>query len=200
MKKSLENAKSSTIRLARIVDDFLNITTLKVGAKILNTSMHSMKPILEDILKELSININNMNISVNYEKDDKYWPVIKIDLSKMREAFHIVIENAVKYNKINGVIDIITKKEYDTFEIIVSNTGIGITYEERNKLFSKLFFRGERAKASNPIGMGVGLSVARAIIRAHHGDITIASDGENRGATVSISLPLDFMKQVNSAI
>jgi signal transduction histidine kinase len=198
--RSIESIKSSTTRLARTVDDFLNITTLKVGSKILNTSNQSMLPILEDILKELAINIDRMNVVVNYEKDIRYWPDIKIDGAKIREAFHIIIENAVKYNINGGTINIETKNEYDEFEITVKNTGIGITYDEKNKLFSKLFFRGERAKTSNPIGMGIGLSVARAVIRAHHGDITIQSDGENCGATVIVRLPVDFIRQINLTV
>jgi len=82
-----------------------------------------------------------------------------------------------------------TKHAGDHFEMMVENTGVGIAREDKKQLFNHLFFRGESAKKANPVGMGVGLSVARAIVRAHHGELTIESEGEGKGARVIIKLP-----------
>jgi signal transduction histidine kinase len=139
-----------------------------------------------------------MKVFVNYQRDDIYWPIIKVDSNKIREAILIVIENAVRYNRVGGHIDINTKINHDTFEMDFVNTGVGITYEEKSKLFSKPFFRGGRAKANHPIGMGIGLTIARAIIKGHHGDINVSSDGEDMGAKVSINIPIDFIKQMKA--
>ena len=127
---------------------------------------------------------------MNYNKSHKDYPKIEIDQNKIREALLVVIENAVRYNKVNGKIDISSNIDGDFYYVIIENTGVGITHDEQNKLFSKLFYRSERAKLTHPIGMGLGLSVARSIVRAHHGDISISSEGKDMGAKVIVSIPL----------
>jgi signal transduction histidine kinase len=199
LRETLEDTSTSVHRLIRIVDDFLNITALKIGSKILNISAESMKPLLDAVLKELRIDIEEMHLSVKYDQDEKNWPKIKIDSGKVREVLLIVMENAIRYNIDYGHISIENKIDGNLFEMTITNTGIGITDEENSNLFNRLFYRGKRSQAKNPTGMGVGLSVARAVMRAHHGDIIITSDGENKGAKVVLTLPFDFINEVSSA-
>ncbi len=198
VRKTLEDTKTSVNSLTRIVDDFLNITALKVGSQILNTSTGNLKPLLESVLKELRIDIEHNDISIDYPADESHWPNIKMDGNKIREVLLIIIENAVKYNVEHGTITIQTKVEKEIFKMTVKNTGVGITKEDRGNLFERLFYRSKKAQVTHPTGMGIGLSVSRAIVRAHHGEITIHSEGENKGATVEMTLPVDFMKNINS--
>ena len=196
LNKSVENIKINIARLSKIVDDFLNITTLKVGSQILNISSKSILPIIQEILLELRIDLENIKIKVSYSTDEKDWPEIKIDSSKIKEVLLIIIENAIRYNTKNGSIFIKNRIENNNFILSIKNTGVGITPEDKGNLFSRLFFRSSRARHANPIGMGIGLSVARAIAEAHHGNIEISSEGENRGAEVVLTLPLDFISSI----
>jgi len=59
-----------------------------------------------------------------------------------------------------------------------------------------IFHRGERARHLNPIGMGVGLSVARAIVSAHHGELTLESDGEGKGTKAVVRVRVDGFGEV----
>ncbi|MCX6715767.1 MAG: ATP-binding protein [Candidatus Taylorbacteria bacterium] len=200
----LRDTEASGKRLMRIVDDFLNITTVKVGTNILNISETSLKPAIVDILAELRSNIAAMHITVKYPQNDEDWPAIPVDASKMRESLFIIMENAVRYNRDGGSITITTAThDHDNsappgsnashggnFEITIENTGLGISPEESQKIGSALFYRGEFARKAYPIGMGVGLSVVKAIIRAHHGTFTIESRGKNEGARVRVKLPI----------
>ena len=194
---SIRNIDICTRRLLRLVDDFLNITAIRTGSEILEISRANMKTILEQVLSELKIDIGNMNINITYPKDDRNWPEIDVDISKIHEVVLIIIENAIRYNRKDGEIKISTGKtvknmhghESEVLQIFIENTGVGITKEERNNLFTRLFYRSKKAQDTHPIGMGIGLSVARAIVRAHRGEITIESPGENMGATVTVTLP-----------
>jgi signal transduction histidine kinase len=194
LKQALNDTNTSVARLTRIVDDFLNITALKVGSQILNIEPGNLEPLVLDVLHELKIDIENMKLSVDCPKDRASWPDLEIDAGKMREVLLIILENAVKYNVDHGTIQIKTRLLEDPasrmFEMSIENTGIGLVSEDREKLFSRHFFRSKRAQAANPIGMGIGLSVARAVVRAHHGDLAIESAGENMGAKVMLKLPL----------
>lgn len=193
LKPVLAETLASGKRLMRIVDDFLNITAIKIGTNILDISRKSLKPAIEDILAELKENIAKMRLTVSYSNDDKDWPVIAVDEGKMRESLFIVMENAVRYNRDGGSIAITTARRGDSgdrFEIVIENTGLGISEEESKKIGSALFYRGEYARKAYPIGMGVGLSVVKAIIRAHHGTFSIESRGKGEGAKVTVSLPI----------
>jgi signal transduction histidine kinase len=190
IKEALKNTSTSVQRLIRIVDDFLSITALKVGTKILNISNADLLIILEDVFDELKFDSAAKHLNIEYPKEHSSWPLLPIDVSKMREVLLIVAENAVRYNLDKGFIKIKTRMSASNFNIEIQNTGVGIQNEDQNKIFTHLFHRTEQARTAHPMGMGVGLSVARAIVRAHHGEITLASEGLNKGAVVKLSLPL----------
>ncbi|MFA6432359.1 MAG: HAMP domain-containing sensor histidine kinase [Candidatus Paceibacterota bacterium] len=190
LRKAIAGMKTSTDRLMQIVNDFLNITAIKIGTNILNLSEQSLKPAIEYIIQQLAPEIRHMDIKIDYPRDDSSWPKLKIDYDKMREILLIVIENAVRYNHPGGSVAISTGVSDGAFELTVQNTGIGISDEEKQKIGSALFYRGASARKSHPIGMGIGLAVVKAIVRAHHGTFNIESLGEGRGAKATISLPV----------
>ncbi len=200
IEKNLKNTEHYINNLKRMVDDFLNITTLKKGSQILNLSNESIEPIIENIINDFRIDMENMNITIDYPTETASWSDIRMDKSKIREAMTIIIENAIKYNVKDGKIIIKTEKDAKAFKIIIENTGVGIDQNEKEKIFERLFYRSKEARIANPRGMGVGLSVARAIVRAHHGDIDIHSDGENMGAKVVLTLPFDFMRDLEEEL
>jgi len=186
----LASALASSERLMTIVDDFLDITTLKDGSSILDLAPRSLLPALESVLSDIRPDIERMGVSVSYPRCDSDWPPVIIDLSKMRECLFIVLENAVRYNRSGGTVALRTELDGSTFRLVIENTGIGISPEEHMKIGTSLFYRGREARERNPIGMGIGLSVVKAIIRAHHGSFAIASDGVGCGARATIELPL----------
>lgn len=188
--RALTDTNTAVGRLIRIVDDFLSITSLKVGKQILDISSTNMLPILEDVLQELKVEIERRHLTVELPREAAQWPDVPIDAAKMREVLLIILENAVKYNHDGGRIPIATKRDGKMFGIQIDNTGLGFDAEDKQRIFSSLFYRSEAARRTNPVGMGVGLSVARAIVRAHHGELTIASEGKDKGARATITVPL----------
>jgi len=190
LKTSITDARTASNRLSHIIDDFLKIAELKPGGSILNLSRQSLMPAIDDILGELKLDIVRLHISVNCSRDAADWPELSVDFTKMREILLIVMENAVKYNRDRGSIDILTSTHDGTFEISIKNSGIGITSDEAKKIGSAVCYRGDSARSQNPTGMGIGLSVAKAIIRAHHGTFSITSCGKGKGALAVIALPL----------
>jgi len=190
LKTVLEDTQAAGKRLMKIVDDFLNITAMKIGTNILDISACSLKPALEDILAELKGEIERLHIKVGYPREDPAWPKLQIDRGKMREVLFIVIENAVRYNREGGSVTITPQAHDGMFELVIDNTGIGISQEEAGKIGSSLFYRGQDARQSHPIGMGIGLSVVKAMVKAHHGIFSIESEGKGEGARVTVKLPI----------
>jgi signal transduction histidine kinase len=190
LRTAVKGMRTSAERLTRLVNDFLNITTLKAGRGILDISSTSLKPAIVDILEELRGDIEKMHIKVSYPRDDASWPPLSIDFAKMREILFIVIDNAVRYNHEGGSVSISTKVDGNNFELVIENTGIGISPEEKEKIGCSLFYRGKYARSAYPTGMGVGLSLVKNIVAAHHGSFAIESEGQEKGARVRIRLPL----------
>ena len=190
LRQAIADTKTGTDRLMRIIDDFLNIAALKAGAHILNLESSSLLPMIREILEELTASIAHKRLTVSCDGGARQWPPVMIDRTKMKEVLLVVIENAVRYNNEGGTIRISASVRNDRFACIVENTGIGISPEEKEKIGSALFYRGSYARKAYPIGMGVGVSVAKAIVRGHHGDFVIDSKGPGTGAKVEISLPM----------
>jgi len=190
LKTAVTGAQTAAKRLTHIIDDFLNIAALKAGGSILNLSQRSLKPAIADILDELKLDIARMRVSIVWADDVAQWPEITVDYDKMREVLLIVMENAIKYNHEGGSIDIGVRTLDGRFEVSIRDSGMGITPEEIGKIGSSLFYRGNSARSINPTGMGIGLSVAKAIVNAHHGAFSIEPNGKGEGTKVTITLPL----------
>ncbi len=186
----------SISRLTKITNDFLNITSIDSSNKILNIKSESVLPIIEHILEEIKYDISVKNLTVTVDRSPDKWPDINIDRDRIYDALLIIIENAIKYNIPNGTISITSYISKNLQTIKISDSGFGISTKDKEKIESGLFYRGEAAKKSNPIGMGVGLNVARTVIGAHHGSIDIVSAGLNQGTTVTVSLPIDYIQYV----
>jgi signal transduction histidine kinase len=194
---AIEDTVQASDSLRHIADDLKDIAKMKIGSQILDTKSTNLLPILKEVIQDLKLDIKNMEITLSYPTDDSYWPEVKVDQNKIRDVFIVIIENAIKYNKKGGTIDIITTKKEDGLEIKIANTGIGITKDEHDNILSKSFYRSQRVKETNPTGMGIGLFLSKLIIEAHHGSLNINSNGLNRGAEVTILLQNDFLNNLD---
>jgi len=194
-KAILTNTKESLDNLNEIADEFRNISKIKRGSQILQPTKETILPIISNIINELSFEIDRLNISITYPILPESWPIVHIDKNKIKDALIVVIENAIKYNVNNGYIKISNRVEGNKFIILIKNSGLGLSKQEKENQNRHNFYRSERVKNVNPVGMGIGLYLAKSIIEAHHGNLSISSDGENLGATVEITIPIDFLKQ-----
>jgi two-component system sensor histidine kinase KdpD len=115
-------------------------------------------------------------------------PLVRVDAPLVEQALSQVISNAVKYSRPGSTITIAARRARDRVLIAVSDEGAGISEEEKSRLFER-FYRSGRHHASVP-GSGLGLWIARAFMVASGGDVYASSEGENRGTTITLSLPV----------
>lgn len=112
--------------------------------------------------------------------------VVSGDKETLTEAVLNVIENGVKYNHPGGFVAVKLHRRADRAEIVVSDTGIGISEEDKARIFDR-FYRSASARSTD--GSGLGLSIVKAVMQAHQGDIR-AEEQSGGGSRFVLSLPL----------
>ncbi len=110
------------------------------------------------------------------------------DRAALKQALRIFIDNAIKYTPEGGTITLSCRKEEKFCRITVADTGMGVAEEELSRIFER-FYRAEQARSREAGGHGLGLSIARIIIRAHGGQIEVQSR-KGVGSRFHILLPL----------
>ena len=181
--KTLAVVEKSILKMNLIIETLLDI--IRQENAPLNEIV-SIDEILEDIVDDLSIIANKKNIKLklnSYNIKNK----IKGNEIMLYRAFYNVIENSIKYNKINGSIDILCYQDLNTIEVKVIDTGSGIKEEEYDEIF-KPFYRCEGINSYSKNGVGLGLSLTQSVIKLHGGEINVKSK-LNEGTEFTFILP-----------
>ena len=181
--KTLAVVEKSILKMNLIIETLLDI--IRQENAPLNEIV-SIDEILEDIVDDLSIIANKKNIKLklnSYNIKNK----IKGNEIMLYRAFYNVIENSIKYNKINGSIDILCYQDLNTIEVKVIDTGSGIKEEDYDEIF-KPFYRCEGSNSYSKNGIGLGLSLTQSVIKLHGGEINVKSK-LNEGTEFTFILP-----------
>src|SRR6266508_1957444 len=110
------------------------------------------------------------------------------DADRIREILDNLLANALRHTPAGGTVTVTALAHARNLDVTVSDTGEGITAEHLPQVFDR-FYRADPARSRATGGSGIGLTIARALARAHHGDLTAASDGTGHGATFTLTLP-----------
>ena len=115
--------------------------------------------------------------------------VVIVDPQRFSQVVDNLLSNAVKYTPSGGRVEVDLSVTHDRVELVVVDTGIGISMRDRTHVFSR-FFRTRHAAQRSIQGIGLGLSITKAIVDSHGGRIEVESE-EGRGSTFRVRLPLD---------
>ena len=188
LQKPLQNVYESNEKLIDLVNNLLNLSRLEAGKIEFSPTLSSLEKIVSDIIEELKINADKNGLYLKLVKPKRALPEIMIDQSKIRQVILNIIDNAIKYTKDGGIT--IKLRETDSKEqIMISDTGIGISQDEMKGLF-QMFSRAAAGTKLHTNGSGVGLHVAKKFIEMHRGRIWVESEGKDKGSTFFIELPI----------
>jgi len=191
VKEAIKKLETSTTRLVRIVNELLDVSQFQLGKRVVTLEPGvQIEPIIKEVLDELKFTAKSKKIYLKFEKPKKPLPTIKADVEKLKVAFYNIIDNGIKYTP-KGGITLRCKVTDHKMQITSEDTGIGISRDEKGKLFSGIFERGEEAKKVFTTGRGIGLYISGQIISAHNGKVWVESEGKGKGSTFFIELPLD---------
>jgi len=124
------------------------------------------------------------------QKFDAFQNVVSGDPVRLQQVLWNVLKNAIKFTPPHGIITIETRSARDEYTVSISDTGIGMTERELDRVFTA-FIQGDHAEDARSFGgLGLGLTISKKLVELHSGTIQASSAGRNRGSTFVIRLPL----------
>lgn len=178
-------------RLEHLVNNLLDISRIEYNKLLLNKKKENLSEIIKGISSEIKILIEGRGIELNLKIPESLY--LEIDRIRIEQVIINLLTNAMKNTPKNGKIDVIVRKAGDMAEISVSDTGVGFTKKEMDRLFTrfgKIERYGSGLEYLNIQGSGLGLFISKEIIEFHGGKIWVISKGRHEGCTFTVKLPI----------
>ena len=173
----------------KIINDLLSLVKLDKTSGDMHIAAVNINELLEQILKRLTPIAKKQNIEIIYES---FRPVIaEVDEVKLSLAISNLIENAIKYNVVDGWVRVSLNADHKYFFIKVSDSGIGIPEDAQDSIFER-FYRVDKARSRETGGTGLGLAITKNVIQMHRGAIKVYSK-EGEGSTFNVRIPLNYI-------
>ena len=174
-KDELEDINKRTISEARrsmkLINDMLSLAELEsLKAKPMDQEV-DLKVLVLDVLKSLDVKIKAKGLKVVVDLEDA---ILKGSLEDFRKLVENLIDNAIKYNKEQGLIKITIKEGKDEIALAVEDTGIGIKQKEQKKIYER-FYRVDKGRSQEVEGTGLGLAIVKYVVLAYDARIELDS-------------------------
>ena len=183
--KYVENISRSSKHLHSLIEDILDVSKYEANTLELNYTVFSTKDVILQTLLTLEEMYKEKNIDLSYTLTDMN---ISADIKRFRQLIYNLVSNAVKFNKQDGKISILTYKTDSGFYFEITDNGDGISKKNYNKLFD-FFSQVNRNQLKRQLGSGVGLALCKVITEAHLGKIDFKSEIK-KGSCFWFNLPL----------
>ncbi|PIR13348.1 hypothetical protein COV49_02555 [Candidatus Falkowbacteria bacterium CG11_big_fil_rev_8_21_14_0_20_39_10] len=187
--QALEKVYDSNERLIQLVENLLNISRIESGRLQFTYEVMNLEDLIESVFEELSNPAKKKGLALTFNHPAEPLPPVKIDEEKIRQVLMNLVDNAIKYTK-KGAVTLDIKKSHNNIHFCVTDSGMGIDKSDMPNLFRK-FSRGQGTSVVHTEGTGLGLYVARQMVKAHNGKIWAASAGKEKGAKFCFKIPIN---------
>jgi len=189
-KSALAFIRRNIKSLVRLVDELLDFTHVATEALRLELAKVDAHEVIRLVLKNLESQQNGSGIGIDLRLQARHSHV-QADALKLEQVVSNLIRNALKFTPQGGKVSIVTGNEANGGLIVeVSDTGIGIQAEALSRIFSP-FEQGDSSIHPRYGGLGLGLSIARTLTKAHGGTLEAASEGLGKGAKFTARFKID---------
>ncbi|MCW1888638.1 MAG: HAMP domain-containing histidine kinase [Candidatus Moranbacteria bacterium] len=174
-------------RMVNLAEDLLNVSRIDAGRVQYNYHAAHIEKVLQEAVEVFRLNAQNKGLELKLELPEKELPEMMMDARKIQEVCSNLVDNSIKYTP-QGSVTVKLVGMTDRAVITVSDTGIGIAPENKEKLFAK-FVRSKETNILDVSGTGLGLYVGKNFVEAHGGRIYADSPGKDKGSVFTIELP-----------
>jgi two-component system sensor histidine kinase KdpD len=175
-----------TDRLHRIISDTIQLARIDAGKVSLRRRPCALEEVIQQAAAELKLSDSRLRIRM-----PESLPTLPVDAELIVQALKQLLDNANRYSPAGAPIEISAQVMEDSVIVNVSDSGPGVPIDEQSRIFEK-FYRG-RQSARFPEGTGMGLSVAKGIVEAHGGSISVSARATG-GSVFSLQIPLSMQQ------
>lgn len=176
------------LQLRDIISDLTNLRYLQQNVAELQRGDVSLRDIIDDACKDANtlLDANRHTLTIDLPPNGIR---LYVDQVRIQMALANILNNAARFTPERGQITIKAERRNDEVWVSVTDTGIGLEPDHFEQIFQQ-FYQVENPMTRTYGGMGIGLSIARALVEAHGGRIWATSPGLGQGTTITIALPL----------
>jgi len=185
---TLATLTEQSLRLHRLVGDLSAVSRAEERQLNLHPVLVSAQDLVSGAVTAARPRFDAKEISLTLEAGVAACRVL-VDPDRLAEALGALLDNALRHTSIGGVVTIAATRDDDRCRIVVTDNGEGFEPATADQLFER-FYRGDTSRTVDGAGSGIGLTIAKAIIQAHHGQLRGHSDGPGTGARFEITLPI----------
>ncbi|MFG0263532.1 MAG: chemotaxis protein CheB [Rhodopirellula sp. JB055] len=186
--KALGVVKRQLGQMSHLLDDLLDVSRITHGKIELREQRTDLTRVAEQAICTIQsrADASNVELSSNIPSAPL---IVNGDPARLEQVTVNLLNNAIKYNSAEGKVHLELKVAGNNVLIEVKDTGAGIPEDKLNEIFS-LFYQSDETLDRSNGGMGVGLTLVKAVVELHHGTVTAESDGIGKGSTFTVTLPL----------
>ncbi len=186
--RAIETIKRNAKAQAQIIDDILDVSRIITGNLYLELHPIELAPVLESAINVVrpTAEAKGIHIELDFEREPM---VVSGDANRLQQVFWNLLSNAVKFTPPGGNVNLSLRQLDSEVELEITDTGQGIDPGFLPFVFDR-FRQADSTSTRQHGGLGLGLAIARQLIEIHAGNITAASDGDGKGATFRLRLPL----------
>ncbi|MGH2709317.1 MAG: sensor histidine kinase, partial [Actinomycetota bacterium] len=180
----LEITARNTERLGALINDLLDTEKIESRRLEIRDDAVDLEAVLGDVAATFRHTAQEKGLA--FREEVRPLPRICGDRDRLIQVFSNLVSNAIKYTP-HGEVSISAASIGEGAEVVVRDTGIGLTAEEQERLFAK-FFRGSHPVVAEAGGTGLGLVIVKALVERHRGSIQVESEA-GRGSRFRVVLP-----------
>ena len=174
--------------MVRLIDDLLDISRISQSkmelrrsrlllADVVSSAVETASPAIEAGRHKLAVSLPAQSVHLDG------------DLTRLAQVFSNLLMNSAKYTESGGQIWLAAELQGDTVTVTVRDTGIGIPTEALPRIFD-MFSQVDRSVERETGGLGIGLALVKGLVEMHGGVVSVASEGQGKGSTFSVTLPV----------
>jgi K+-sensing histidine kinase KdpD len=185
----IELVDEESFHLDQILSGFMELARIEAGDLLLQTTWGSLNDVAQAAVKRAQTLLVKHRVEVDIPET---LPLMHSDVRALAEVIYTLLDNARKYSPDSSAIRITARRVEGDVEVSVSDQGSGIRTDDLSRVFEK-FYRGKDAsnsRTNSPGGLGIGLSIAKAVVEAHSGSISVAESSPSKGTTMTFRIPI----------
>jgi signal transduction histidine kinase len=170
-REALADSVEESDRVLTMLNTLMDVTEAENGMMRLQRTHCSVSELLEEVLEIYRVIAEERAIEIKTQFAENCYA--DIDPNRMRQAFANLIDNAVKYTEPGGTVEVSCHRTGEGVRVSIRDNGIGIPAVEQSRIWDRLY-RGDKSRSQR--GLGLGLSLVKAVVEAHSGVITVQSE------------------------